>query len=242
MGLFNYSSKLSDEQLRRISLSAQYQGQQGGDHFTLSSKIGSRAKVLLEQGWGITNRQELCDTIEELLGRCRSLDIAVIKEEMMAEVQEDSGINTEVRRIWSMANIVDKHYITRAGDLSDLLNMLTNYIAAQDSLLANELITSWDAITEKDVIGWDIGRAAYLVRVGVEMKYLNSDEAWDYLEKAYQRAIRTFDTWEELGHSYIIGRCCWTSHPEERDVLGFCNVVKWLLKHPESPWVKVKLK
>ena len=44
MGLFNYSSKLSDEQLRRISLSAQYQGQQGGDHFTLSSKIGSRAK------------------------------------------------------------------------------------------------------------------------------------------------------------------------------------------------------
>ena len=34
MGLFNYSSKLSDEQLRRISLSAQYQGQQGGDHFT----------------------------------------------------------------------------------------------------------------------------------------------------------------------------------------------------------------
>lgn len=79
MGLFNYSSKLSDEQLRRISLSAQYQGQQGGDHFTLSSKIGSRAKVLLEQGWGITDRQELCDTIEELLGRCRSLDIAVNK-------------------------------------------------------------------------------------------------------------------------------------------------------------------
>ena len=47
MGLFNYSSKLSDEQLRRVSLSAQYQGQQGGDHFTLSSKIGSRAKVFL---------------------------------------------------------------------------------------------------------------------------------------------------------------------------------------------------
>ena len=32
MGLFNYSSKLSDEQLRRVSLSAQYQEQQGGDH------------------------------------------------------------------------------------------------------------------------------------------------------------------------------------------------------------------
>ncbi len=80
MGLFNYSSKLSDEQLRRISLSAQYQGQQGGDHFTLSSKIGSRAKVLLEQGWGITNRQELCDTIEELLGRCRSLDVRIVRE------------------------------------------------------------------------------------------------------------------------------------------------------------------
>ena len=95
----------------------------------------------------------------------------------------------------------------------------------------------------KDVIGWDIGRAAYLVRVGVEMKYLNSDEAWDYLEKAYQRAIRTIRFMGgTFGRSYIIGRCCWTSHPKERDVLGFCNVVKWLMKHPESPWVKVKLK
>lgn len=242
MGLFNYSSKLSDEQLRRVSLSAQYQGQQGGDHFTLSSKIGSRAKVLLEQGWGITNRQELCDSIEELLGRCRSLDIAVIKEEMMAEVQEDSGINTEVRRIWSMASIVDKHYITRAGDLSDLLNMLTNYIDAQDALIANQLISSWDAITSKDIIAWDIGRAAYLVRVGVEMKYLKADEAWEYLEQAYQRAIRIFQSWEEFGRSYIIGRSFWASYPEERDVLGFCNVIKWLMKHPESPWLKVKLK
>ena len=224
MGLFNFSRKLTDEQLRRISLSAQYQEQQGGDHFTLSSKIGSRAKVLLEQGWGITNRQELCDSIEELLGRCRSLDIAVIKEEMMAEVQEDSGINTEVRRIWSMASIVDKHYIT------------------QDSLLANELITSWDAITGKDVIGWDIGRAAYLVRVGVEVNYLKADEAWNYLERAYQRAVSTFNTWEEFGRSYIIGRSFWAYSPEVRDVLGFCNVMKWLMKHPDSPWLKVTLK
>ena len=67
MGLFNYSSKLSDEQLRRISLSAQYQGQQGGDHFTLSSKIGSRAKSTPRTRMGYSqNRQELCDTIEEL--------------------------------------------------------------------------------------------------------------------------------------------------------------------------------
>ena len=50
--------------------------------------------------------------------------------------------------------------------------MLNNYIADLDTLLANQLITSWDVITGKDVIGWDIGRAAYLVRVGVEVNYL----------------------------------------------------------------------
>ena len=42
--------------------------------------------------------------------------------------------------------------------------MLTNYIAAQDSLLANELITLMDAITEKDVIGMGY-RARSLSRV-----------------------------------------------------------------------------
>lgn len=108
MGLFNYSSKLSDEQLRRVSLSAQYQEQQGGNHFTLSAKIGSRAKVLLEQGWGITNRQELCDSIEELLGRCRSLDIAVIKEEMMAERYKktaESTLRYDVYGLWQVLSI-----------------------------------------------------------------------------------------------------------------------------------------
>lgn len=242
MGLFNHSSKLSDDQLRLISLSAQYQYQQGGNHFTLSANIGSRTKVLLQQGWGITERQELCDTIEELLGRHRSLDLAVIKEEIMAEMQEESRINTEVRRIWSLASIADKHCITQSRDLSDILNMLTNYIGAQDTLLANQLITSWDTITSKDIIAWEIGRAAYLVRVGVEVKLLKADEAWKYLEIAYQRAIRTFDSWEDFGRSYIIGRCLWASDPEERDVLGFCNAMKWLMKHPESPWLKVKLK
>ena len=94
MGLFNFSRKLTDEQLRRISLSAQYQEtvfflQQGGNHFTLSAKIRSRAKVFLQQGWGITDRQGLCDTIETLLGRIRSADITIIKEEIIAELQED---------------------------------------------------------------------------------------------------------------------------------------------------------
>ena len=100
MGLFNFSRKLTDEQLRRISLSAQ-----GGNHFTLSAKIGSRAKVFLQQGWGITDRQGLCDTIETLLGRIRSADITVIKEEIIAELQEDSNINTEEQRLCSMAGI-----------------------------------------------------------------------------------------------------------------------------------------
>ena len=120
--------------------------------------------------------------------------------------------------------------------------MLNNYIAALDTLLANQLITSWDVITGKDVIGWDIGRAAYLVRVGVEVNYLKADEAWNYLERAYQRAISTFNTWEEFGRSYIIGRSFWAYSPEVRDVLGFCNVMKWLMKHPDSPWLKVTLK
>lgn len=242
MGLFNFSRKLTDEQLRRISLSAQYQEQQGGNHFTLSAKIGSRAKVFLQQGWGITDRQGLCETIETLLGRIRSADITVIKEEIIVELQEDSNINTEEQRLCSMASIAGKYHITEEDDLGDLLNMLNNYIADLDALLANQLITSSDAITGKDVIGWDIGRAAYLVRVGVEVNYLKTDEAWDYLERAYQRAISTFKTWEEFGRSYIIGRSFWAYSPEVRDVLGFCNVMKWLMKHPDSPWLKVTLK
>ncbi|WP_262499340.1 DUF1266 domain-containing protein [Prevotella fusca] len=91
-------------------------------------------------------------------------------------------------------------------------------------------------------MGWDLGRAAFLVRLGVDRKLFKSDEAWELLEKIYQKAIANFNDWEDFGRSYIIGRSLWADSKDERDVLGFCNALKWLMKHPESPWMRVRLK
>ena len=97
-------------------------------------------------------------------------------------------------------------------------------------------------ITGKDVIGWGY-RACCLSRTCWRRSELfKGRRGMELPRESVSKSISTFNTWEEFGRSYIIGRSFWAYSPEVRDVLGFCNVVKWLMKHPESPWVKVKLK
>lgn len=242
MGLFSSFKKLTDDQLRRVSLSAQYQYQQGGEHFALSAKLGSRAKAILEQGWGIADKADLRETVEELIERNHSTELEIVKEEMAAELQEDAEIDSEEKRIVSMAAIIEKHDADLLVEMETYYCTLCNYIDALDALLANQLISSWDSITARDLMGWDLGRAAFLVRLGVDRKLFKSDEAWELLEKIYQKAIANFNDWEDFGRSYIIGRSLWADSKDERDVLGFCNALKWLMKHPESPWMRVRLK
>lgn len=242
MGLFGKSRDLTPDQLRRISLSAQYQYQQQGEHFTLSTELGQRAKAILQQGWGIADEDDLQDMVESLMLRNHSLHIAICKEEIAAEMQEGSEINTGVRRMGSMAAIADRLGVEDVAELMTGFDMLRNLINAQAALAENRLLSSWEVLTATDMMGWDLGRAAYLVRLGVETKLITDEQAWEQLDAIYRLAAEHFSTWEEFGRSYIIGRSLWADDEEQRDVSGFCNAMQWLLKHPQSPWVKVTFK
>ncbi|HUX37725.1 MAG TPA: DUF1266 domain-containing protein [Rectinemataceae bacterium] len=66
-----------------------------------------------------------------------------------------------------------------------------------------------------DILAWDLGRAAMLVRWGFACGYLGPDEAWSRLEDIGRRASEAFHSWEDFGLNYEMGRIFWNG--EEMD-------------------------
>lgn len=49
----------------------------------------------------------------------------------------------------------------------------------------------------------------FLARACCEMGYLTEEEAWSYIDKAYDMAHKEFTSWKEFAMSYVIGRSLW---------------------------------
>jgi hypothetical protein len=94
------------------------------------------------------------------------------------------------------------------------------------------------ALGEKSIAGWDYGRYVALCRWGHLMGYLTEDEAWERIMPVARMLQRVFDSWEDLGENYLIGREMWS--PDETDRTGDAvrEAFERLRTDPESPWQK----
>lgn len=109
-------------------------------------------------------------------------------------------------------------------------------------LLESGVVRNFAEMEKLGAKAWDIGRAVFVARMCFERKLLGETDVWAYLAKAYEQAVRNFDSWDGFARSYIIGRALWSAGSGESDSLGFYNVYKWLCKDPASPWIRVPLK
>jgi len=83
------------------------------------------------------------------------------------------------------------------------------------------------------------GRMEALCRWGYLVGHLSEDEAWSFILYAAGRVQGTFDSWEDLGRNYLIGREYW-SHDETR-AKGhlYREAYLRLLRDPGSPWTQL---
>ncbi|MDZ8119865.1 DUF1266 domain-containing protein [Pontiella agarivorans] len=96
-----------------------------------------------------------------------------------------------------------------------------------------------EELAGRSLIGWDLARVISLVRWGVAAGYLEEEEAWQWIMPAAQEIQRIYGSWEELGEAYVTGRMFWSSYHFRTGGEEIRPVVYWLLKNPNSPWVKV---
>jgi hypothetical protein len=100
------------------------------------------------------------------------------------------------------------------------------------------LETHCEALGEKSIVGWDYGRYVALCRWGHLVGHLSEDEAWERIMPVARMLQRVFDSWEDLGENYQIGRQYWSYQQTERSGEDLHRAFERLRTDPGSPWQK----
>jgi len=72
----------------------------------------------------------------------------------------------------------------------------------------------------KSLVAWDLGRAAWLARMGAMVGYISESEAWDILEAVGKRIGSLYGSWRDYGVDYCIGRVFWGGIDESDPTIG----------------------
>jgi len=95
------------------------------------------------------------------------------------------------------------------------------------------------ALGDKSLKGWDYSRYVALCGWGYVAGYLSEKEAWDRIMPMARLIQKTFDSWEELGRNYLIGRAYWSLAQTQKSGDLYRRAVKQLCSRPNSPWIKL---
>jgi hypothetical protein len=168
---------------------------------------------VLRRDWGITTRKELLDTLDSMEngGHAASL------QEIQKIINEISGVRSQFERaIRLMKYRWDKTKINRS-----------NYVT-----------TNWDKYQNRTIKAWDLGRNISLCRWGYNVGFITEDEAWERIFR-YARQIQSlYNSWEEYGYDYFMGRVFWASgFGEEEEYLAGTEIVYRQLLNSYWKWI-----
>lgn len=91
-------------------------------------------------------------------------------------------------------------------------------------------------VGEEGILAWDYSRIIFLCRWGYKSGYINEQEAWTILIKIAKMLQKQFDSWEELGRNYIIGRKFRFYEEMQNEAYLYEDAYQRLLDMSSSPW------
>ena len=91
----------------------------------------------------------------------------------------------------------------------------TNPNADEDSYLP-KMLTAWRRYGENALLGWDMGRCAYVTLSCYVAGYISMQETLDLCVDAGTKAQAFFQNWEEMMESYLLGGQFW-QHEDKND-------------------------
>jgi len=132
---------------------------------------------VLEGGWGIEDKGEALEMLESLLGGRHANSFA------------DDFAAAKAGNFENMSEEDVEDYQTSVEAITEVLELPASIIENCKTLYA-----------------WDLERIGYLVRLFVNIEYLNEAEAWDWMQKAAVKIKENFSSWEEYIVSVLLGR------------------------------------
>jgi hypothetical protein len=184
-------AKLTEAQAWAISLTGIMTEIHHANHNALNSTpINNRYKNIwlttLRRDWGITTREELLETLDSMENGGHAASFREIKEIIneIIDLRDESEVRSILMKYeWNQAKI----------------NRF-NYVAA-----------NWDKYQNSTLKAWDLGRNINLCRWGYTVGFITEDEAWEKIFHYAKLIQPLYNSWEEYGYDYFMGRVFWAS-------------------------------
>lgn len=147
-----------------------------------SDKATLNYKHILKKWWRINDRNELLESIKKLEKHGHNETYLKLCDILKNSPEE------ELKSIIQKYNLSDK-------EANYYIFLKNNYTVA----------------VAVNIVSWDLGRAASLIRWGYQVGYLSEAEAWNLLLFIGFKIQEQYDSWLEYGTAYACGRVFWAS-------------------------------
>lgn len=97
-----------------------------------------------------------------------------------------------------------------------------------------------EELDQQSILGWDMGRLVLVTRCCYDASYITKEEAWEFINYAYDECKNVYDTWNDLAKGYMIGRAM--AFGEGLMLGGLIRITQGLLADEQSPWKKYPLR
>lgn len=170
-----------------------------------------KQRLSLSKWWGIDSREDLFRSLQWI---------------------EQSGHRKHFDEMGS--------YLPTIAQTEEQYNKMISQIDDPELINAwNVVLRNWHYLGKRSLIGWDYSRYIHLCRRGYLLGLVNEKEAWDLIMPVARLLQQTFESWEDLGENYLIGREFWSLKQTNEDGWYFLQAYKRLLADSTSPWVKI---
>jgi hypothetical protein len=184
-------AELTKEQLWAISLTGIMTELNGSSRNTLNTDEINEGNIkkwldVLKRDWSINSREELLTTLETMENRGHSSALNNIQQtvtEIMNQKQTFSIFD-----IWNKYRLNQRQY---------------NYLKFT--------ALNWDSFNSRTILAWDLGRNISLCRWGYEVGFLTEEEAWEKIMYYAKKIQQSYNSWNEYGSDYYLGRVFWAS-------------------------------
>jgi hypothetical protein len=181
-----------------------------GTEYRTQKNIKDGKRFLVVSGWGVKNQADLLDSLTWIDNGGHRKNFKWLGQRVQALTHE------EYRKLLDGLQTDDER-----------LNKIK--VAAQ----------YYEALGDKGLFGWDYSRYICLCRWGYMAGYLSEEQAWKKIMPVAKLIQSKFDSWQDLGQNYLIGRQFWSY--EDTKLWGYLyeDAFLRLLDMPSSPWNKL---
>ena len=173
---------------------------------------------------------------------------------------DDHKVNTVIRMFnddWGVDNIdaligIMNNFITEKGGHNISFCETRNYWARFSAQQAHQgmqhynddqqsdiqlALTHAHSIGPAGVLSWDLARCVPMLRNAYSLSWIGEEEVWKNLQTISIKLQKSYQSWEQAGTAYIVGRLFWAKGGlSESTCHYYFSMLKRILINPEHAW------